>query len=169
MASLVGASSIYQAPTSSLSKKPVVLPANVPPSVSLSFSEKSHFNTLVSASNTRRSLSQEGTFKCGYRQSLATFVPSAIATPNSVLSEEAFKGLGDFSKDELDSDYEDEADVKGSLGGAANEEELAVSNLGLPQRLVDSLEKRGITELFPIQVWSKYIFIERLCFFLQLC
>ena len=33
-------------------------------------------------------------------------------------------------------------------------EELAISKLGLPQRLGESLEKRGITHLFPIQVQS---------------
>lgn len=40
--------------------------------------------------------------------------------------------------------------------GSDDGDELAVSNLGLPQRLVEALEKRGITELFPIQVRFGY-------------
>ncbi|KAH0855553.1 hypothetical protein HID58_007909 [Brassica napus] len=58
-----------------------------------------------------------------------------LATPNSVLSEEAFKSLG------LSDNGSEEDDG----------EELAISKLGLPQRLGESLEKRGITHLFPIQ------------------
>ncbi|KAL0792403.1 hypothetical protein Bca101_063780 [Brassica carinata] len=65
---------------------------------------------------------------------------SAVATPNSVLSEEAFKSLG--LSDESDTNSEDSED---------DGEELAISKLGLPQRLGESLEKRGITHLFPIQ------------------
>ncbi|XP_058084022.1 DEAD-box ATP-dependent RNA helicase 3, chloroplastic [Magnolia sinica] len=75
------------------------------------------------------------------------FISSAIATPNSVLSEEAFKGLGGFSKED---DYSLQTD--GSEGEAAEDDDnLAIASLGLPQQLVDSLEKRGITHLFPIQ------------------
>ncbi|KAG2244434.1 hypothetical protein Bca52824_093711 [Brassica carinata] len=66
-------------------------------------------------------------------------IPSAVATPNSVLSEEAFKSLGLSDEFDLDGDSSDDA------------EELAISKLGLPQRLGESLEKRGITHLFPIQ------------------
>jgi ATP-dependent RNA helicase DDX21 len=58
---------------------------------------------------------------------------AAVASPNSVLSEHAFKRL------QLGSDDEDE-------------EELAIARLGLPDELVATLEKRGITHLFPIQV-----------------
>lgn len=78
------------------------------------------------------------------------FASQAIATPNSVLSEEAFKGLGDFSKDSLDS--ESEYDSETEAAEPANEDELALSKLGLPKRLVDTLERRGISSLFPIQV-----------------
>ncbi|XP_021713845.1 DEAD-box ATP-dependent RNA helicase 3, chloroplastic-like [Chenopodium quinoa] len=87
------------------------------------------------------------------------WVSAAIATPNSVLSEEAFKGIaGDFSKgsfeeefdegSELEFESEGESEIEGSEISA---DELDVSKLGLPQRLVDSLAKRGITQLFPIQ------------------
>ncbi|KAK3415923.1 hypothetical protein EUGRSUZ_H01352 [Eucalyptus grandis] len=127
---------------------------------SLSFSEKPHFNSLLCSSSechVRRpfGLLESGCVKrCGLRRSLSSFVTSAIATPNSVLSEEAFKklGTGGFSESEVDAS-EDEGGFL-SEGGKAervSEDELALSKLGLPQRLVESLEKRGITQLFPIQ------------------
>ncbi|KAF5946813.1 hypothetical protein HYC85_017041 [Camellia sinensis] len=79
-----------------------------------------------------------------------SFVVSAVATPNSsVLSEEAFKGLGGFDEDSLE-DYESETEPSTS-SGAGSEDELVVSKLGLPRRLVESLHNRGITSLFPIQ------------------
>lgn len=86
------------------------------------------------------------------------WVSSAIATPNSVLSEEAFKGLGDFSKGSFDVSDEEEFDegeegMEGEIqGSGVSEDELDVAKLGLPQKLVESLSKRGITQLFPIQV-----------------
>lgn len=86
---------------------------------------------------------------------------SAIASPNSsVLSEEAFRGLGNLGRDDLDvvdddddSEYEEESEVDLVDGGS--DDELALTKLGLPQRLVESLENRGITSLFPIQVSSE--------------
>lgn len=76
-------------------------------------------------------------------------MPSAIATPNSVLSEEAFKGLGGFkgpSSLEEDDDYEfGEEDMEG------DNDELDLSRLGLPEQIVQILKNRGITHLFPIQ------------------
>lgn len=74
-----------------------------------------------------------------------------MATPNSsVLSEEAFKGLGGFGKGPL-AEYEESEGEVGEFE-AVNDEELDMTKLRLPQRLVQTLEKRGITELFPIQV-----------------
>ncbi|KAJ4721835.1 DEAD-box ATP-dependent RNA helicase [Melia azedarach] len=116
---------------------------------SLPLADKSHFNSLIASSSGVGAgvgkplvLKKSG----GFKQSV-TFVPSAIATPNSVLSEEAFKGLGDFSKNSAsldeEEDYESQTD--------SDEDELAISKLGLSDRLVQSLEKRGITRLFPIQ------------------
>ena len=78
-----------------------------------------------------------------------------MASPNSVLSEHAFKRL------QLGSDEEDEEGTYGSdanegfeagEGFQGDEEELAIARLGLPDELVATLEKRGITHLFPIQV-----------------
>ncbi|KAJ1425573.1 Zinc finger, CCHC-type [Sesbania bispinosa] len=74
-----------------------------------------------------------------------SFVTSAIATPNSsLLTEQAFKGTLGFD-DQFRYDYEAETPV------TVNEDELDISKLGLPSQLVDSLQKRGITNLFPIQ------------------
>ncbi|KAL5209193.1 hypothetical protein ABZP36_004816 [Zizania latifolia] len=79
----------------------------------------------------------------------------AIASPNSVLSEHAFKRL-QLSDDE-DEEYEegaygsDEEGVEVVDAGEADEDELAIARLGLPDQLVSTLEKRGITHLFPIQ------------------
>ncbi|XP_073118628.1 DEAD-box ATP-dependent RNA helicase 3A, chloroplastic [Henckelia pumila] len=81
-----------------------------------------------------------------------SFVAPAVATPNSsVLSEEAFKGFGEFGRGVVsESEYEeDEGGLDGNEAGSVDE--LEISKLGLPARLVDTLQKRGITQLFPIQ------------------
>ncbi|CAL1393129.1 unnamed protein product [Linum trigynum] len=79
-------------------------------------------------------------------------VLSAIASSNnSLLSEQAFKGLGGISGfDGVDSDDDELADGA-VLAAAADTDELALTKLGLPARLVEALEKRGITHLFPVQ------------------
>ncbi|KAK9194955.1 hypothetical protein WN943_003070 [Citrus x changshan-huyou] len=119
--------------------------------LSLPLSDKSHFNALIATSSVAKPLGfrNGGGSGFGFKQSL-TFVPSAIATPNTVLSEEAFKRLGEFS--------ENSGSLDGSVGDedyesqtVSDEDELAISKLGLPGRLAESLEKRGITHLFPIQ------------------
>ncbi|XP_030458657.2 DEAD-box ATP-dependent RNA helicase 3, chloroplastic [Syzygium oleosum] len=137
-----------------------VCAASAGPVVSLSFLEKPHFNSLLCSSNEGHVRRPFGSFESGcvkrrgLRRSLSSFVTSAIATPNSVLSEEAFKklGTGGFSESEIDVSEDEGGFV--SEGGEverASEDELALSKLGLPQRLVESLGKRGITHLFPIQ------------------
>lgn len=109
-----------------------------------------------------------------FRPQLRSLVPLAVASPNSVnsvLSEEAFKGLGDFSKSRIGEDEDDdfseedeffsEMDMENEEGGAelaGGDGELSVAKLGLPEELVKSLEKRGITNLFPIQVHLFVIF-----------
>lgn len=153
MASFLGVSSIYQSPTLELYRRTAL--TTTPPVLSLPLSEKCHLNNVLKAYNTGQkpfSFDSTGTLRSGFKQQSLGFVPSAIATPNSsVLSEEAFKGLGgSFAKDSLD-DYYDSGPPPSSAASAEHDE-LAVSKLGLPQRLVDSLEKRGITSLFPIQV-----------------
>ncbi|MFS7978802.1 putative RNA helicase transcription factor interactor and regulator CCHC(Zn) family [Helianthus anomalus] len=98
---------------------------------------KTHFTSIKAAASSRPN--QTGAGGSG-------FVTSATATPNSILSEKAFKGLGVF--DEGDSSVDgSESETDFSVDG----DELLISKLGLPQRLVQSLEKREITRLFPIQ------------------
>ncbi|GAV90554.1 zf-CCHC domain-containing protein/DEAD domain-containing protein/Helicase_C domain-containing protein/GUCT domain-containing protein [Cephalotus follicularis] len=145
MASLV-VSSIYPIPSLELSTRtPTPTAAATTSSTTLttssfSFPDKPHFNILV------RPLV--------LRSSGLSFVPLAIATPNSVLSEEAFKGLGGFSKtsvsDNDDEGFDSQAFSAASVG-ASNVDELDLTQLGLPPHLVESLQKRGITHLFPIQ------------------
>ncbi|XP_008798630.2 DEAD-box ATP-dependent RNA helicase 3B, chloroplastic [Phoenix dactylifera] len=144
MASIIGVSSLYRSSKRAL---PFMFPS----------SEKPHFCGLrASATATPRGCC------CSLRSSRPAvapphlFVPSAVASPNSVLSEDALKGLGDLSKIPLEGE-EDEEEYYGSDKEAAEgpavggEEDLAVANLGLPEQLVSALEKRGITHLFPIQ------------------
>ncbi|KAA8545341.1 hypothetical protein F0562_020125 [Nyssa sinensis] len=141
--SIIGVPSIYQTPSLELSRRTTTTPP-----LSLPFAaEKPHFCGLKGYTSHFR-FNQVGG---GGR--VSSSVPSAISTPNSsVLSEEAFKGLGGFGKDSLDvSDTDYESETEAASSGGASEDELAVSKLGLTQRLVESLHNRGITHLFPIQ------------------
>ncbi|XP_057439108.1 DEAD-box ATP-dependent RNA helicase 3, chloroplastic [Lotus japonicus] len=76
-----------------------------------------------------------------------TFVPSAIATPNSssssLLSDQAFRGIAQNNNDDDSGN--------GFLSDSPTADELDVTKLGLPPRLVESLHNRSITHLFPIQ------------------
>ncbi|RID76638.1 hypothetical protein BRARA_B03601 [Brassica rapa] len=115
MASTVGVPSLYQVPHLETSKPTSKKRSTCFSPLSL---DNPFFSSPISLRTTR-----------------LTHSSSAVATPNSVLSEEAFKSLG------LSDNGSEEDDG----------EELAISKLGLPQRLGESLEKRGITHLFPIQ------------------
>uniref|UniRef100_M4F673 RNA helicase n=1 Tax=Brassica campestris TaxID=3711 RepID=M4F673_BRACM len=124
MASTVGVPSLYQVPHLETSK-----PTSKKRSTSLSLSlDNPFFSSPLSLRRTRLIHS-------------SLLPPSAVATPNSVLSEEAFKSLG----------LSDEFDLEEGSSSEDDAEELAISKLRLPQRLGESLEKRGITHLFPIQ------------------
>ncbi|XVF41678.1 hypothetical protein PTKIN_Ptkin01aG0299300 [Pterospermum kingtungense] len=141
MASFIG-SSIHRAPflevssPSSASNRRIT--PTTPSTSCLSLPDyKFHFNALVVA----------GRPLLAFKHS---FVPrAAVATPNSVLSEQAFKGLP------LHQDPDNDQDAYDSPTGTApdddDDDELDITKLGLPQHLVDSLLKRGITHLFPIQ------------------
>ncbi|XP_021281532.1 DEAD-box ATP-dependent RNA helicase 3, chloroplastic [Herrania umbratica] len=135
MASLVGlSSSIHQTPsldTFSSSNRRITSSTSAASCLPLPFTDKSQFNALVVA----------GRPLLGFKHS---FVPRAVATPNSVLSEQAFKGLS------LHQDQDDQ-DVYEAEASSNHDDELDISKLGLPHRLVDSLLQRGITHLFPIQ------------------
>ncbi|XP_050224924.1 DEAD-box ATP-dependent RNA helicase 3, chloroplastic [Mercurialis annua] len=139
--SVIGVSSIFHTTSLELSTR-----RTNSSSFSLPTSDKPHFNSLVLQSSNI----------CSHRHGNGhSLVTCAIAAPNSILSEEAFKGLGgrlsDFEDDDDISgdEYEEESD--GGESSSSSVDELAITKLGLPQRLVDSLEKRGITHLFPIQ------------------
>ncbi|KAL9659292.1 hypothetical protein QQ045_024097 [Rhodiola kirilowii] len=134
--SIIGVSSVYQV---------VRVTSNTTPSLSLldcgCLKSKGFNGRLFFDSSLRRAR----------QQSVSSLITSAIATPNSILSEEAFKGLGGFTKGNLALDeveYESESDG----AEAVSDDELAVTKLGLPQKLVETLAQRGITSLFPIQV-----------------
>lgn len=146
MSSTVGVSSLYQSPFPDLASSSSIFSLRrVPPPRLLSFPGcRSHVKCFT--------LFRQG----GGDRSIAS---SAVVTPNSVLSEEAFKGLTGFSHDALRVQEEEEeeeedhpSDVDASGGHSTPDSDLAIANLGLPQPLVDSLHKRGITHLFPIQV-----------------
>ncbi|KAL1350801.1 hypothetical protein HN51_014798 [Arachis hypogaea] len=149
MASLIGVSSIYQTPSTTLElhkRPPLTTTSSSSSSLSLQcLDSKSHFNNVL-----RAHLSTNNG-KGGFKPTVS-FVTSAIATPNSsVLSEEAFKGIGsgdDFADDDDFAGFGSETEEGSS---AVSSEELDVSKLGLPSRLVDTLHKRGISHLFPIQ------------------
>lgn len=52
-------------------------------------------------------------------------------------------------------DFEDGEVLHVDNESVDDEDELAVANLGIPLAVVDALAKRGITQLFPIQVISE--------------
>lgn len=149
--SVIGVSSIFHTPalelaTSSCNSVRRTTSSAIA-SLPLPLSDWPHFNSLIAKTKTHLTLRHR------HRQS-HIIICSAIATPDSILSEEAFKGLGDLS-DFGDAVYHSQTQTDSS---PPDVDELAISKLGLPHRLVQTLEKRGITHLFPIQV-----------FFLSLC
>ncbi|KAI4990050.1 hypothetical protein ZWY2020_038413 [Hordeum vulgare] len=91
-------------------------------------------------------------FRCWALGRRWTSAAAAIASPNSVLSEHAFKlpRLGAGSDDEDDHGYG--SDREGPAAVEGDKHELAISRPGHPAQLVATLEKRGITHLFPIQL-----------------
>lgn len=78
---------------------------------------------------------------------------AAVSSPNSIISEEAFKGL-DLSPGsglDLSNDYDYEDEIGNDVVVDSDDEKLDLSSLNLSQELVEALAKRGITHLFPIQ------------------
>uniref|UniRef100_A0A0D3FQW2 RNA helicase n=1 Tax=Oryza barthii TaxID=65489 RepID=A0A0D3FQW2_9ORYZ len=70
---------------------------------------------------------------------------------DSQLSDEEEEEEGAYGSDEEGAYGSDEEGVEAVGGGEGDEDELAIARLGLPEQLVSTLEKRGITHLFPIQ------------------
>lgn len=141
MASILGVTAIHHAPNLDMYRR-TGTPATASPASSLSFADKPLLNSLKAQTS----------FSSGSRRNLSGLTSSAIATPNSILSEEAFRSLEGL--DSLDDEFIGSEPIAFSDDSSADDDELAVSRLGLPQRLTDSLQKRGITSLFPIQVLS---------------
>ncbi|KAL4202295.1 hypothetical protein AMTRI_Chr02g262990 [Amborella trichopoda] len=154
MASIIGVSSLYQTLSLELSRRASSQLPSLSSAPSYSSSEKPQFRSLSSPKPLNKSFEASCSLNgdsSAKRHGFKGLIPCAIATPNSVLSEEAFKGLGGLSKgrgfkDDGEDDYELEVGSE-----ASNEENLAIGNLGLREELVDALAKRGITHLFPIQ------------------
>ncbi|KAJ0916191.1 putative RNA helicase transcription factor interactor and regulator CCHC(Zn) family [Helianthus annuus] len=138
MASIIGVSSLYQLPT-----KPTTLS---PPFIS----PKPHFISLPT-------LKHNIAGGASSSSSSSSFVASTVSARNSVISEDLFEGLALFDKASSledgggDNVSEFQASIDDVNDGGGGDDELAVSRLGLPQKLVETLEKRGITKLFPIQ------------------
>lgn len=84
-------------------------------------------------------------------QSSSTHRPSAVASPTSVISEEALDRLGLSTGGGLSFGDGYEKGDKSDLESDDEDQNLAISRLGLPESLVKSLKERGITHLFPIQ------------------
>lgn len=112
-------------------------------------SEKSHGCLLRAASSPASRGFDACYFLTRSSRGLPLVLPLALASPNSVLSEEAFKGFGGFKgSSSLDEDEEYQFVEEDTEG---DKDELDISRLGLPEQLVNILQKRGITHLFPIQ------------------
>ncbi|XP_042518418.1 DEAD-box ATP-dependent RNA helicase 3, chloroplastic-like [Macadamia integrifolia] len=149
MTSTIGVSSIYQTPSSELCVRNSYFP-------SLPVSVKLHLFEGLRVSNKGFAVASCSLKRLRDSRRVPLFIPYAIATPNSVLSGQDFKGFGSFSQSQKTLEVKDEKDdyqpetrlVGGEQGG---EDEHSVADLGLPTQLVESLEKRGITHLFPIQ------------------
>ncbi|CAH1426325.1 unnamed protein product [Lactuca virosa] len=146
--SIIGVSVYHKNPSLEQLSRKIAAPAapvHLPRSA-----DKTHFTSLKVTSRLKPNSAGVG--------GGSAFVTSATAAPNSVLSENAFKGFGvfdeDSSLDDSDREYSDESESEASIvdaGNVADDDELSITKLGLPQRLVQSLEKREITRLFPIQ------------------
>ncbi|CAK7340399.1 unnamed protein product [Dovyalis caffra] len=159
---VIGVSSIFHSTTTNGCRRATTTAAaNLSPAIPSSSSAASflserppHFNSLIA----KTQLSFKHSLIINSNSSSSFTPPSVIATPNSILSEEAFKRLDGFSDFEADADSDDAVDYDSSETEPNNnnkntvsEDELDVSKLGLPHRLVQTLQSRGITHLFPIQ------------------
>ena len=68
-----------------------------------------------------------------------------------MLSKQAFNGLS-LHQDQDDQDvYDSPGEAQAETSSNHDDDELDISKSSLPQRLIDSLLKRGIIHLFPIQ------------------
>lgn len=90
---------------------------------------------------------------------------SAVATDTNysgMSSQRAKNGLfgysrGTESEEEEESDEDEEDVLRVDNESVDDEDQLAIANLGIPEAVVESLAKRGISQLFPIQVTATFI------------
>lgn len=86
---------------------------------------------------------------------------SAVAS-DYVVAQKGRSGSFGYSRGTESEDEESDVEDDGEVLRVDNEsmddgDELAISNLGIPEAVVEALEKRGISQLFPIQVfWVAY-------------
>lgn len=89
---------------------------------------------------------------------------SAVATDTNysgMSSQRAKNGLfgysrGTESEEEEESDEDEEDVLRVDNESVDDEDQLAIANLGIPEAVVESLAKRGISQLFPIQVTATF-------------
>lgn len=171
MASVLGVSSSLQALTLEVSRRiPMPLSAALSSSSSsfLNSVDRAHFLGLpVSKNSSKRTieslLKRDGTEF--HVHEFIKFLPSpvlksstlqsssAVSSPNSIISEEAFKGLGLSSGDGLDlsDDYDYEDGIGNNVLVDSDDGNLDLRSLNLSPELVQALASRGIAHLFPIQ------------------
>lgn len=63
---------------------------------------------------------------------------------------------GTESEEEEESDEDEEDVLRVDNESVDDEDQLAIANLGIPEAVVESLAKRGISQLFPIQVTATF-------------
>lgn len=89
---------------------------------------------------------------------------SAVASDTNysgMSSQRAKNGLfgysrGTESEEEEESDEDEEDVLRVDNESVDDEDQLAIANLGIPEAVVESLAKRGISQLFPIQVTATF-------------
>lgn len=171
MASVLGVSSSLQALSLEVSRRvPMPLPAALSSSSSSFFNsvDRTHFLGLPGSKNSsKRTIESLLKRYCTefHVHEFTKFLPSpvlksstfqssaAVSSPNSIISEEAFKGLGLSSGGGLDlsDDYDYEDGIGNNVLVDSDEGNLDLRSLNLSPELVQALANRGITQLFPIQ------------------
>lgn len=76
----------------------------------------------------------------------------AVIATNAVATTDFVRTLGYTLEDEDDEEFDDEEIIHVDNESIDDADQLDISRLGIPDSIVDALEKRGITQLFPIQV-----------------
>ena len=119
--------------------------------LSLPLPHKSRFNDLVVV----------GRLLVGFKHS---FVPHAVANTNSVLSEQAFKGLS--LHQEHQDVYDSPSEAQAETSSHHDNNELDISKLGLPQRLVIPHSSRASLTFSQFKsIFLSFLFDDFICIF----